>query len=138
MSRVVSAFVLTLFLAAPAFAKDICFADNAGIFGNRYVFTGVKVPAKGKTAAISGLFIGGAGTKFAAIQGSLYRRKADGKFLIGIVVHSSLQDTNDFTATWEGDAFTFAGTAKIDADGTATSEASLILSAKPCKEITVP
>ena len=137
MSRIRCASLLLALLAAPAFAKDVCFKDNAGI-GNHYVFQGMKVPAKGRTTPIAGLFINQSGGT-APIQGSLYRNKSDGKFQIGIFIHSSLPGSNDFAATWVGDAFTFAGTAKIDADGTYTPDAqSLVLTATSCKGIELP
>jgi hypothetical protein len=136
MPRLTCALGLMLVLAAPAFAKDVCFVDNAN-FPNQYAFHGMKIPLKGRSTPIAGVFIAFGG-KPSPIQGSLYRNKADGKFLIGIVVHSSLQTTNDFSATWTGDAFTLAGTAKIDTDGNNTGDGSLVLTPTSCREIELP
>ncbi|HTO05917.1 MAG TPA: hypothetical protein VMR86_02585 [Myxococcota bacterium] len=115
MSRIATALALMALWAAPAFGRDVCVTDDLKN-PNRFVFSGVSVPPKGKAHSVAGVYLSGSGPS-APFSGSIYRRKSDGMLEIGVFVHSMLGNANDLTAVWVGDPSEFKGTGKYDSDG---------------------
>jgi hypothetical protein len=124
--------------AAAETKRDRCVVDRSSPGApplNRFVFRELDDLRPGGAITVRGIYFTGA-NKPAPFHGSAIMA-SDGSVRLGLFVHSSAEQQNDFTISGVTDA-DFAGTVKFDNDGDFVANGTLNLELVNCSTITVP
>ena len=123
--------------AAAETKRDRCVVDRSSPGApplNRFVFRELDDLKPGGAITVRGIYF--TGNKPAPFHGSAIMA-SDGSVRLGLFVHSSAEQQNDFTISGVTDA-DFAGTVKFDNDGDFVANGTLNLELVNCSTITVP
>ena len=122
--------------AAPAFARDVCVADNGG---GTFVFQKVKKFKTGRAVALNGLYVGSPPETF-PVHGSAVLRPS-GNVEAGVLVHSmsaGIFSGNNFTASMQVTTG-LEGTGGIDTDGDYVANSTTYTwTAVDCSTVAIP
>jgi hypothetical protein len=122
--------------AASPKARDVCIVNPTGGGSlNTFIFRDVEPLSRGRAISVQGLFFTGA-RKVAPFHGSAVM-VSDGTVRLGLFVHSTAEQLNDFTIAGVTDT-NFVGTLSFDNDGDFVPNGALAMELMDCAAISIP
>ena len=123
-------------VASGARTGDVCMpSPTGGGWLNTFVVAGVPSLSRGGAISVQGLFFTGA-QRIAPVHGSA-AMASDGTVRLGMFVHATAEQLNDFTVAGVTDE-DFVGTLSYDNDGDFKPNGTLVMEAVPCSSIPIP
>ena len=123
-------------VASAARTRDVCIrSPTGGGSFNTFVLRDVPSLSRGGAISVQGLFFTGA-QRIAPVHGSA-AMASDGTVRLGMFVHATAEQLNDFTVAGVTDE-DFVGTLSYDNDGDFKPNGTLAMEAVPCSSIPIP